>query len=255
MERLRRLARRHDAALQVAIVLAAVESYELARRAMRPDWPVAIRHARDVLSLERVAHVAWELHVQDAFLRVPALVRALNVFYLTGHFVLTAVFFVWLYRRSRPAFGLFRNAFLVATAIAVVVHWRFPTAPPRLAGVGLEDTLERLSHVNIGSPTTEALTNPVAAVPSLHAGWALGVGVGLVLYARPLAWRVAGALYPALVVLTIVVTGNHFVVDAVAGLVVMGLGLGLARLVSRRGGVLSCTPRRGVEQPGSSPGS
>lgn len=255
MERLRALARRHDAAVQVAIVLAAVESYELARRAMRPDWPVAIRHARDVLSLERVAHVAWELHVQDAFLQVPALVRALNVFYLTGHFVLTAVFFVWLYRRSRSAFGLFRNAFLFATAIALVVHWRFPTAPPRLAGVGLEDTLERLSHVDIGSPAHVALTDPVAAVPSLHAGWALGVGAGLVLYARPVACRVAGALYPALVVLTIVVTGNHFVVDAIAGLAVMAVGFGLARLVSSGSTVLPCRPRRGVEQPGSSPGS
>ena len=113
------------------------------------------------------------------------------------------------------------------------MHWRFPTAPPRLAGVGLEDTLRRLSGIDIGAPGSAGLSDPVAAVPSLHAGWALGVGVGLVVYAQPLAVRAVGVLYPAAVVVTIIVTGNHFVFDALAGMLVIAAGFGLACHLAR----------------------
>jgi hypothetical protein len=200
---------------QVAIALAGVEAYELVRKLLPPDWSLAERHAHEVLDWERVAHLAWETPLQAAVLRVPGLEGGLEVFYLAGHFLLTSVFFLWLYRRSPDGFRTFRDAFLVTTAIALAVHWRFPTAPPRLAGVGLV-------HPGLG---VAGLSNPVAAVPSLHAGWALGVGVGVVRYARSSAWRAAGALYPAAVCFTIVATGNHFVLDAVAGLAVLGAGL------------------------------
>ena len=128
--------------------------------------------------------VAWEQSLQRAFLAIPDLMQALNVFYFVGHFVFTGIFFVWLYRRSWDGFRSFRDAFLIATAISVFVHWLFPTAPPRLAGVGLEDTLLVLSGIDIGSPTSAAFSNPVAAVPSLHAAYALGVGIGLFRYGR-----------------------------------------------------------------------
>jgi membrane-associated phospholipid phosphatase len=109
-----------------------------------------------------------------------------------------------------------------------VIHWRFPTAPPRLAGVGLEDTLRTLSGIDIGSPQSAALSNPVAAVPSLHAAYALGVGIGLLVYGRRALTRAVGLLYPPTVVLTIVVTGNHFFVDAIAGVAVLAAGFGFA---------------------------
>ena len=225
---------RHDGLRQVAVVLAAVAAYELLRMGITPDWPVALAHARDVASLERAAHVAWEAPLQHAFLRVPDVVWALNVFYLV-HFAATGLFFVWLYRGSRRAFGVYRDAFLLATAAALAVHVAYPSAPPRLAGVGLVDTLRALSGIRFGS-----VSDPVAALPSLHAGWAVGVGIGL--------WRrsrVVAIAYPAAVVLTILVTGNHFVVDAVAGAATMVFALAVVQFASRRG----------VEQSGSSPGS
>jgi membrane-associated phospholipid phosphatase len=218
----------HYGLTQIAVVLAAIETYELARKVMTPNWPLAVRHAHDVVSLERVAHVNWEASLQSTFLRAPDLVRGMNVFYFVGHFLLTGVFFVWLYHRSKPAYRTFRNGFLTATAIALLIHWRFPTAPPRLADVGLVDTLRQLSDIDIGSPASTSFSNPVAAVPSLHAGFALGVGIGLVLYARPLFWKAVGVIYPVAVVLTTIVTGNHFILDAVAGMLVLGLGFAIA---------------------------
>jgi PAP2 superfamily len=245
---------RHYGLAQIGVVLGAVTGYELFRLVLRPDWPLALAHAHEIASWERVAHLAWEAPLQHAFLGVPPLVEALNVFYLAGHFLITGLFFLWLYRRSRPAFRVFRNGFLLATAAAFFVVWLFPTAPPRVAGLGLEDTLRRLSGIDIGSPGSGGLSDPVAAVPSLHAGWALGVGLGVALYARPMGWKLAGALYPAAVVLTILVTGNHFVFDAFTGMFLTALALALAAASARRP-VLRFGQRRGVEQSGSSPGS
>ena len=254
MGRVKHVVSRHYGVTQIAIALTGLESYELLRRALRPNWPLALAHAREILSLERMTDLSWEQPLQHAFLAYPRLIEAMNVFYIVGHFLITTIFFCWLYRRSRPAFARFRNGFLAATAIAILIHWQFPTAPPRLAGIGLVDTLRKFSNINIGSPASSPFSDPVAAVPSLHAGWALGVGIGLVLYARPLVWKVIGALYPFAVVLTIVVTGNHFVFDAIAGMAVLGLGFAAAALPAKV--VAGKLPvRRGVEQSGSSPGS
>jgi hypothetical protein len=234
MVRVKEVVARHYGVTQIAVVVAAIYSYELARHAIDPNWRLAHVHALKVMHWERLIGIDWEHGLQSAFLQIPDIVKAMNVFYFVGHFVLTSVFFVWLYHRSRPAFRRFRDGFLTATAIALVIHWQFPTAPPRLADIGLQDTLRTLSNIDIGSPTSSSFSNPVAAVPSLHAGWALGVGVGLIMFARPLFWRVLGVLYPISVALTIVVTGNHFVLDALIGYAVMAAGFLLAWVVLER---------------------
>jgi len=229
MSRVRVFLARRDWVAQLAVVLGAFGAYEAARLAMEPDWAQAFANADRIVSAEQVLGLAWEQSLQRAFLALPDLVAALNLFYFVGHFLFTGLFFVWLYRRSREGFRSFRDGFLVATALAVVVHWLYPTAPPRLAGVGLEDTLLVLSGIDIGSPGSSAISNPVAAVPSLHAAYALGVGIGMIRFGRSHAGALAGAIYPPLVVLTIVVTGNHFVLDAVAGMAVLVVGFMGAR--------------------------
>ena len=223
--------RRRDGVRQIAIVLAAVWAYEATRMLIHPNWSAAMANAQKVDNLERGLNFAWEQSLQRAFLGVPEVVEAMNLFYFVGHFVLTAIFFLWLYHRSSDGFRSFRNGFLVATAIAVFIHWQFPTAPPRLiAGLGIEDTLRVIWNIDIGSPHASAFSNPVAAVPSLHAGWAVGVGVGLIRYARQRWLRVLGAIYPLAVILTIVVTGNHFIFDALAGIAVLAAGFLIVNL-------------------------
>jgi PAP2 superfamily protein len=226
---------RRDGLKQIAIVLIAVWVYEIARRLIEPNWTVAMHNAKRIAELEQALSFAWEQSVQRAFLGLPELVEAMNLFYFVGHFLLTGLFFFWLYHQSRDGFRSFRNGFLAATAIAVLIHWQFPTAPPRLiTGLGVTDTLRVFWNIDIGSPRVEAISNPVAAVPSLHAGWALGVGIGLVRYATSRLLQVLGALYPIAVTLTIVVTGNHFIFDAIAGMVVLAAGFMVARLPDLR---------------------
>ena len=233
----RRLLPKLDPLVQIGLVIGLAEVYRVLRRLIPTDWPQALGNARQVFHLEQVTHIAWERGVQQWFLQFPELVRGMNWFYLSSHFLVTGVFFVWLYWRSREGFAIFRDGFLLATAIALVIHWRYPTAPPRLAHMGIQDTIDLYSGVNIGKPQHERFSNPVAAVPSLHAGWALALGAGLMLYARNPLLRAAGVLYPAAVLLTIVVTGNHFIFDAVAGALVMAVGFAATapfRVVTRR---------------------
>ncbi|MFN2468896.1 MAG: phosphatase PAP2 family protein [Gaiellaceae bacterium] len=239
---------RRQGLAQVALFVAAVQVYEALRRVLDPDWAAAVENARRIGELERLAGFGVERGLQRAFLEAPHLVQVLNVFYLAGHFAFTGAFFIWLYRASPGRFRLFRDGLLVTTALALVVHWVFPTAPPRLAGVGLVDTLRLHTGIDIGSSAASDYYNPVAAVPSLHAAYAVGVGVGVALVAGSLAARALGLAYPFAVVLAIVVTGNHFFLDAAAGVVTLGAGFLLAGWYNRR-------QRRGVEQSGSSPGS
>jgi PAP2 superfamily len=224
VNRARRLFLRLDPVFQIGLVIGLAEAYRLLRRLIPTDWPQAIANAQHVERLERVGHFGWERGIQNWFLQFPTLVQGMNWFYLSSHFLVTGAFFVWLYWRNREGFAIFRDGFLLATAIALVIHWRYPTAPPRLSDIGIKDTVDLYSGVNIGKPHHERFSNPVAAVPSLHAGWALALGVGLVVYARHYALRALGVIYPAAVTLTIVVTGNHFIFDAVAGALVMAVG-------------------------------
>jgi hypothetical protein len=224
VSRARRLLFRLDPLVQIALVIGLAEAYRLLRRLIPTDWPLAISNAQQVLRLEEVAHFAWEKGIQDWFLQFPEVVKGMNWFYLSSHFIVTGAFFVWLYWRNREGFSIFRDGFLLATAISLVIHWKYPTAPPRLADIGVRDTIDLYSGVNIGKPHQERFSNPVAAVPSLHAGWALALGVGLMLYAKNTLLRTAGVIYPSAVLLTIVVTGNHFIFDAATGALVMAVG-------------------------------
>jgi hypothetical protein len=234
MSRVRQILARRDGVAQLAVVLGAFAVYEAARFAMEPNWAQAFTNARRIVSAEEVLGLGWEEPLQRAFLALPDVVTALNFFYFVGHFVFTGIFFFWLYHRSRDGFRSFRDGFLAATAISVVIHWLYPTAPPRLAEEGIADTLLVLSGIDIGSPGSAPFSNPVAAVPSLHAAYAIGVGIGVLRFARSPLVRAAGAIYPPLVVLTIVVTGNHYVLDAVAGMAVLGLGFLVVRWLRRR---------------------
>jgi membrane-associated phospholipid phosphatase len=224
LSRVRRLLLRLDPLVQIGLLISLAEVYRLLRRLIPTDWPQAIANAQHVERLEHVAHFGWEERIQAWFLQFPELVKGLNWFYLSSHFVVTGAFFVWLYWRDRDGFSIFRDGFLLATAVALVIHWRYPTAPPRLAGTGIKDTIDLYSGFNIGKPHHERFSNPVAAVPSLHAGWALALGVGVVLYARNYVLKALGVLYPAAVMLTIVVTGNHYIFDAAVGALVMAVG-------------------------------
>ena len=213
---------------------------ELARGIARGGTPTAEAHAAAIVRLERRLHVFDEATIQRAVSHVDGLSTVLGYAYVSLHLAATAAALVWLYRRRRRAYTRLRNMLALVSGLGVLGYALFPTAPPRLAGLGITDTVSAATSVNLDSTVVSSLYNPYAAVPSMHIGFSLIVGVALIRLARRPLWRVVGVLYPVFVLFEIVATGNHFFFDAATGaavaVVTLGAGALTPRLRSRLGG-------------------
>lgn len=220
---------------ELGLAVALYGLYEVVRGFGSTSLALARAHTLDIVALERHLHVYGERSVQRAVDHVPALPGLLGVLYMTLHLGATAIALFWVYRYHRAWFPLVRTTIVAATAIALVIYVLYPAAPPRLANLGFGDTVTSAAHVNLSSEALGSLYNPFAAVPSLHFGYALLVGVAIAKLARNRAARLLGALYPALMLFIIVATGNHFVFDAAAGGVVMLAGWWIALRVTPAG--------------------
>lgn len=221
------LAARHSLRVEAALVVVLYAVYEATRGLVAGNPSVALQHARLIASYERSAHVFVEADVQHAAQAVPGLVGTLGLFYLTLHLGVTIVYLLWLHRRRPTAFPVVRTALLVASALALIGYVAFPAAPPRMAALGIGDTLSN-DGVDLSHGLISSLYNPFAAVPSIHICYALIIGASLVRFGRRSALRIAGLLYPALVLMIVVATGNHFFFDALAGAAVALIGMAVA---------------------------
>jgi hypothetical protein len=212
---------------EVAVFALALLAYQATRALSIGNAQDAFAHSWNVIELEKAAGIFVEPAIQVWALGHTGLVEALNTAYLVLHLPVTIAFFVWLYRRRPSAYPLVRSMFITANAIAAFVFVVFPAAPPRLLqGAGLVDTLQTVSDVDLHGGRLSGWFNPYAAVPSMHFGYALVIGVTIAVVVRRPIWRAVGLAYPAFVLFMIVATGNHFLLDAAAGAAVVGLAVG-----------------------------
>lgn len=213
-------AERPRALPELALVVGLFLAYKLARLLIQGREDVAFTNAWRVWDLERFLHLPGEAAVQHSIDGPPALLEAANSFYAYVHFPATAAFLIWMFLRRPAYYRWARRSLAGLTAAAMVVHVLFPLAPPRmLTGTGMVDTGRLLGPTVYGDPATDTLTNQYAAMPSLHVGWALAVAVTLIAV-TPGRRRWAWLLHPALTLLVVVVTGNHYWLD---GIVAAGL--------------------------------
>ncbi len=210
--------------MEVAALAGLYGVYEVVRGQGHATLAAAREQTDGIVALERHLHLFGERSVQRAAHWVPALPTTLGIAYIALHFVGTAAFLVWLYYNHRERFPLVRNTFVVATGVALSIYILYPVAPPRLAGLGFVDTVSHSAKVNLSSDLLGSLYNPFAAVPSLHFGYALLVGVTIAVLAEGRVTRAIGWSYPAVMLLVIVGTGNHFFFDAVGGALAIGAG-------------------------------
>jgi PAP2 superfamily len=223
---------RHSLRVEAAAALTLYGLYELTRDLVVSDSAQADAHAHRLVALERSLHLFVESNVQRAVQGLPGVTSLLGVAYLTLHLTVTAGVLLWLHRRRPEGFAFARTALLLASALSLVGFLVYPTAPPRLAGIRILDTVSG-RQVDLNRGLVSSL-HPYAAVPSMHVGYALIVAAALLHHGRHLLVLALGALYPPFVVLVIVATGNHFFFDAAAGAFVAGLGAALAALLTRR---------------------
>ncbi len=221
--------------------------YTLVRWALTDRGPaLGPRHADRLLAWETSLGLDWERPVQAFGLRHDWLVRAANWYYVAGFLpvlVLAAALAAW---RAPAAFASLRRVFALSLILALAGFAAFPLAPPRLlpAHHGFVDTLLTYgpryygdahgSGVFNAGGRLPSLVNTYAAMPSMHVAWSAVAGALLaVAIRRRWAWSLA-VVHPAAMAFAVVVTGNHYVLDVIGGLVVLAFAIAIVATYRRQ---------------------
>ncbi|CAN5580281.1 phosphatase PAP2 family protein [soil metagenome] len=192
----------------------------------------ALGNAEQVIDIERAVGLYHEETLQQWFLGQRWFIQSWNLFYGTFHFVVTGFALIWTFRRFPQRYRLWRNTLAITTALALIGFATYPLLPPRLlpASYGFVDTLADYGGLwSFDSGAMKAVSNQYAAMPSLHFGWSLWCALVLVPQVRRRWVRALLFAYPVATLFAIMVTANHYWIDAAAGAALLGVGYLLAR--------------------------
>jgi hypothetical protein len=222
--------------------------YSFIRNLHHGNQTDAFRHALDLMRFQKTIGINHEQAVQAWALGSRTFIIAANYFYGSLHFIVTAGVMIYLYRRWTNDYPLWRNTLAVATALALIGFAFFPLAPPRMfdgtnwhlaisiPNLHFVDTLAKdPAFWSFNSGAVNKISNQFAAMPSVHCAWALWCACALVPRLKHLWAKILAGIYPITTVTVIVVTANHYFLDAVGGFFVFGCGYLLARLFTRAG--------------------
>ena len=212
--------------------------YSLARLLADTSMKPALTRANDLLHIEGLLGIRWETPLNQLFTDHRVLGLAGSYWYATLHYLVTAAVLIWLWRLGADRYCPARRALVIGTLLGLLAYITLPTAPPRYLS-GYVDVLSL--HAADGwwggdasAPRgLDGLTNELAAFPSLHAGWSLWVALALQVYATRRWVRVLGWLYALGTAVVIIGTGNHWVIDAVVGWLVILVAWMLAAAMGR----------------------
>ncbi|MEE9249207.1 MAG: phosphatase PAP2 family protein, partial [Dehalococcoidia bacterium] len=178
----------------------------------------AFENARKVIDVELSLNIHWEPTIQGWLLdNLLSVVVFFNWVYTLGFFPILIPTAIVLFLFRYKTYILYRNIFLISYLLTWLVYLIFPVAPPRMMiEYGYVDTIEAMGPAIYNSKEALSYYNQYSAMPSMHFGWILLIStVFLRSGVKPL--RIFGVVYPALVLAAIVVTANHYILDAVVG--------------------------------------
>jgi hypothetical protein len=194
---------------------------------------VALGNGRGVLHLEQVLHIDPELALNRWLAGHHTLGLVISDYYDNAHFIVTLSVLVWVWWKRAALYRPLRNSLVLVNVLGFLVFWRFPVAPPRMLD-GFTDVVAS-THA-FGSWHSGALAsqaNQVAALPSLHIAWAAWCTLALWRGSEHRLVRALAVLYPCLTAFAVLSTGNHYLLDIVAGLLVLVLAVLLGGALSR----------------------
>jgi membrane-associated phospholipid phosphatase len=220
--------------VELLIILTGVVTYFGIRGATAGSEAAAVDHAHDIVGLQELLGIDVEKAVQTVVVPSDVMSTVFNWIYIWGHWPVIAATLLWLALRHQTVYYRLRNGMMVSGGLGLLVYTTYPVAPPRLAGLGLVDTVsERSQAYRVLQPPQ--FVNQYAAMPSLHVGWDLLVGLAILSAATATWLKAVGALMPVLMAVATVATANHYVLDAVAGVLFALAGAWVAlRLEKRR---------------------
>lgn len=220
-----------EAVRQLALITVLYLAYRVGRMFTADDTVHALGNAREMLGLEDKLGLPEETTVQAVFLHRDFLAVPANFYYATAHFTVAVGVLLWLWVFRPEHYRWTRNLMVALTGAALVVHVLIPLAPPRmLPEFGFVDLAAIHGQSVYGSPDSGGLSNQFAAMPSLHVGWALLLAFAVVAATRS-SWRWLAFAHPVLTTVVVVGTGNHYWLDAIVAVVLLGLAALLHPLV------------------------
>ncbi len=227
-----------DVAFQVLLFAAYYGIYSVVRGFAEVNGTIAFANSRSIISIERTLHIFVEPQIQAWAMHSHVLMDIASWLYLNAQTTVTiaALFYIYIWHNDR--FYEIRNMLAIAMAIALVVYTVFPSAPPRfMPEWGFVDSVAAFTgvHVSHSSASMSALVNPYAAMPSMHIAFSMLISGQLIRVVRHRVLKVAWALYPLLIAFVIIVTANHFILDAVFGAVTAGISAALALRLANLG--------------------
>jgi hypothetical protein len=220
------------AGIEIALIAVLYVGYVISRTFADTAFAPARGRALDILTFEKSWRIDIESGLNKLFFAHDWIGVASSYWYATTHYFVTLAALIWLYRRSRPLYVTARRALVLASLMGLAFYLAMPTAPPRLVQYGYHDILSIHSNIGWWSQNGSApkgmgdITNDLAAFPSLHAGWSLWVAIVLIMAGVPKIVQALGLAYALMMTIVIIGTGNHWLVDAVAGWAVVLVALG-----------------------------
>ena len=209
---------------ELLLIVGLLLFYKFGRSLVSSETSRAVHHARAVISIERDLSIFTEERLQQAVIGAGHTVEwLLNAYYLFAHILVTAIAFLWLYLRHPNTYVRFRRVMIAMTLVGLALHLLYPLAPPRMfPNLGFVDTGRVVGPASYGKGSAySGFANQFAAMPSLHFGWALAVAWGVILASRNrLRWLVV--LHPVLTLAAIVLTANHYWLDAIVAALLFG---------------------------------
>jgi len=223
---------------EIALALGFYAVYSAVRNSNQGGTATALRNAENLISTQRFLGLYHEQTLQAWALHFRPLVIGANYYYGSLHFVVTIGCLVFLFVRWRDDYPFWRNTLGISTAIALIGFTFWPLMPPRLLphSFGFVDTLARYpTFWSFKQAAVNQISNQYAAMPSVHCVWAMWCACVLVPRLRSRWAKVVAVAYPVLTVVAIVLTANHYFLDAVGGFAVLLLGFEASRRFTRAG--------------------
>jgi hypothetical protein len=224
--------------LEFALIMALYVAYSASRLVANDSMGPALHRAKELLLVEQLVGLHWEQPINKVFEQFELLGLFGSYWYATAHYAVTAAVLVWLYRLGSERYVPARRALVIATLLGLAIYLLMPTAPPRFID-GYVDILNL--HAADGWWGADAsaprgvggLTNELAAFPSLHAGWSLWVAIVVQRNASRHWVKALGWVHCMITAVVIVGTGNHWIIDAIVGWLVIWAGFVVADRIWR----------------------
>jgi membrane-associated phospholipid phosphatase len=201
---------------EVLIIGALLFVYDHIKRIAHRRPSAAEHNGRALLRVERAFDLDIEHGLNHVLTAHHAWSVAASYSYETLWWSTALVVLVIAYWKAPDRYRLLRNVLVAINVVALIVFFIWPVMPPRLIpGAGFVDSV---AAAGFGTKHVGRLpADQYAAMPSLHVAWAMYTAWAMTVVSTRRLIRVLVVLLPAVTVIDVMATGNHYLLDCFAG--------------------------------------